>query len=219
MFFERERGIRAGDSHGDIVFWPLRRAAQYLIASGDAGDAGRAGAVLRCARAPDAGERATVWEHVQRALALIDRRRRSPAPRWPPTAMATGTTRCSRPIPAMREHMCSAWTVTLHFQTLTTLARALRAIGRAAQAARGSNGRPKPVRARFPAPAGRGRRADRLRAVRPTGEAHRPPSRVRRYLLHPRDETTGVHYSSLAMIHAILEGHADPAAAREPPAS
>ena len=23
MFFERERGIRAGDSHGDIVFWPL----------------------------------------------------------------------------------------------------------------------------------------------------------------------------------------------------
>src|SRR5262249_53267472 len=23
MFFERERGIRPGDSHGDIVFWPL----------------------------------------------------------------------------------------------------------------------------------------------------------------------------------------------------
>ena len=26
-----------------------------------------------------------------------------------------------------------------------------------------------------------------------------------RYLLHPSDQTTGVHYSSLAMIHAILE--------------
>jgi hypothetical protein len=23
MFFERERGIRPGDSHGDVVFWPL----------------------------------------------------------------------------------------------------------------------------------------------------------------------------------------------------
>jgi hypothetical protein len=36
MFFERERDIRAGDSHGDIVFWPLLVLAQYLIASGDA---------------------------------------------------------------------------------------------------------------------------------------------------------------------------------------
>jgi cellobiose phosphorylase len=37
MFFERERDIRAGDSHGDIVFWPLLVLAQYLLASGDAG--------------------------------------------------------------------------------------------------------------------------------------------------------------------------------------
>ena len=37
MFFERERDIRAGDSHGDIVFWPLLVLAQYLIASGDVG--------------------------------------------------------------------------------------------------------------------------------------------------------------------------------------
>src|SRR6185437_15517665 len=29
MFFERERGIRPGDSHGDIVFWPLVVLAQY----------------------------------------------------------------------------------------------------------------------------------------------------------------------------------------------
>ena len=36
--------------------------------------------------------------------------------------------------PALRDHMCSAWTVTLHFQALMTLARALRSIGRAAQA-------------------------------------------------------------------------------------
>ena len=36
MFFERERDIRPGDSHGDIVFWPLLVLAQYLLASGDA---------------------------------------------------------------------------------------------------------------------------------------------------------------------------------------
>ena len=33
-----------------------------------------------------------------------------------------------------------------------------------------------------------------------------PGSDAVRYLLHPRDETTGVRYSILAMIHAILEG-------------
>ena len=37
MFFDRERNIRPGDSHGDIVFWPLVVLAQYLIASGDSG--------------------------------------------------------------------------------------------------------------------------------------------------------------------------------------
>ena len=36
MFFERDRAIRAGDSHGDIVFWPVLAVAQYLIASADA---------------------------------------------------------------------------------------------------------------------------------------------------------------------------------------
>src|SRR5262245_33031768 len=36
MFFERERGIRPSDSHGDIVFWPLLALAQYLLASDDA---------------------------------------------------------------------------------------------------------------------------------------------------------------------------------------
>ncbi len=35
MFFDRERDIRAGDSHGDIVFWPVLALAQYLLASGD----------------------------------------------------------------------------------------------------------------------------------------------------------------------------------------
>ena len=94
MFFERERGIRPGDSHGDIVFWPLLVLAQYLIASGDAGCwMSRCGSSIRPDRTP--GEHATVWQHVQRALDLIEASASSPARRWPPTATAIGTTRCS----------------------------------------------------------------------------------------------------------------------------
>ncbi|MGA7540298.1 MAG: hypothetical protein WBW93_16195 [Steroidobacteraceae bacterium] len=194
MFFERERGIRAGDSHGDIVFWPLVALAQYLICCADA-DILEAQVPFFDAQGPEAGERATVWQHVERALSLSDRRRIAG------TALAAyghGDWNDSlQPAdPAMRDHMCSAWTVTLHFQALTTLARALRGLGRAAQA--------QPLESQASAV-----RADFQRLLLPdgvvTGYAIFDAAAQVRYLLHPRDALTGVRYSSLAMIHAILE--------------
>jgi cellobiose phosphorylase len=194
MFFERERGIRAGDSHGDIVFWPLVALGQYLIASGDAGIL-EARVPFFDSKGADAGEHATVWQHVERALALIGKRR------IPGTSLAAyghGDWNDSlQPAdPALREHMCSAWTVTLHFQALTTLARALRSLGRASRA--------EPLERDA-----EGVRNDFQRLLLPdgvlTGYAIFDGSSGIRHLLHPRDTTTGVHYSSLAMIHAILE--------------
>ncbi|HEV2270040.1 MAG TPA: hypothetical protein VGR92_11315 [Steroidobacteraceae bacterium] len=194
MFFERERGIRAGDSHGDIVFWPLVALAQYLLATGDA-------ALLETpvpffdGKGPDAGERATVWAHVERAFSVIARRR---IPGTTLAAYGHGDWNDSlQPAdPALRDHMCSAWTVTLHFQALTTLARALRSLGRAAQA--------EPLERQA-----EGVRGDFQRLLIAdgvlTGYAVFDGSADIRYLLHPRDATTGVRYSSLAMIHAILE--------------
>ena len=193
-FFARERNIRAGDSHGDIVFWPLVVLGQYLTASGDAG-------VL-----DETVENLTVWGRVERALSLIQTRL------VPGTALAAyghGDWNDSlQPVdPAMREHMCSAWTVTLHFQMLMTLAGGLRTIGR------------EPEALRLEALAERVQRdfqrlliADGVLAgyalFGPQGSA---PS----LLLHPRDDRTGLHYSSLAMIHAILEDLLTPEQIRE----
>ncbi|MBW4052604.1 MAG: hypothetical protein HIU85_14300 [Proteobacteria bacterium] len=203
MFFERERGIRASDAHGDIVFWPLVALAQYLIASDDA-DLLASPVPFFDVRGPDAGERATVWQHVERALAIIDRRR------IPGTALAAyghGDWNDSlQPAdPALRDHMCSAWTVTLHFQALTMLANALRSLGRAPQA--------QPLERQAEAV-----RGDFQRLLLPdgvlAGYAVFEGATDVRYLLHPRDETTGVRYSSLAMIHAILEDVLTPVQAR-----
>ncbi|MGH8319086.1 MAG: GH36-type glycosyl hydrolase domain-containing protein [Steroidobacteraceae bacterium] len=194
MFFERERGIRAGDSHGDIVFWPLAALGQYLIASGDAGIL-EARVPFFDQRGADAGERATVWEHVERAFSVIGRRHIAGTSL---AAYGHGDWNDSlQPAdPALRDHMCSAWTVTLHFQALTTLARALRSLGREAQA--------EPLERTAKAV-----HSDFQRLLLPdgvlTGYAIFDPAAQTRYLLHPRDATTGVHYSSLAMIHAILE--------------
>jgi cellobiose phosphorylase len=203
MFFDRERGIRPGDSHGDIVFWPLLALAQYLIASGD-------GALLEeqvgFFDPSDArgGEQATIWQHVQRALQLIAKRVIAG------TALAAyghGDWNDSlQPAdPHLREHMCSAWTVTLHFQMLMTLAEALRRIGRD-QDAVALEGEAQSVHRDF----------QRLLLVDGVlaGYAVFGQGNAVRYLLHPSDQTTGVHYSALAMIHAILEDMLTPAQTR-----
>jgi cellobiose phosphorylase len=204
MFFERERNIRPGDSHGDIVFWPLLVLAQYLLASGDPGileeqvrffDGG----------GPDQGEKATVWQHALRALELTKKRV------IPGTALAAyghGDWNDSlQPVDAdMRHQLCSTWTVTLQFQTLTTLATALRAIGRTPEAA-ALDEQAQAVQRDF------------QRLLLPdgvlAGYVQFADDGAIHYLLHPRDGTTGIHYSSLGMIHAILEDLLTPTQARE----
>jgi 1,2-beta-oligoglucan phosphorylase len=194
MFFERERMIRAGDSHGDIVLWPLVVLAQYLIATSDA-------ALLEeqipffDPKGPESGELATVWEHARRALELGMRRVIGG------TALAAyghGDWNDSlQPAdPRMREHLCSAWTVTLQVQALMTLVRALRLIQRSAEAEELER-QAQRVRQDFQ----RLLMADGVL----TGYALFEEAGRVRYLLHPRDQETGVHYSALAMIHAILE--------------
>jgi cellobiose phosphorylase len=202
MFFERERSTRAADSHGDVVFWPVLALAQYLLASGDGGLLEESVAFFD-ARGADQGERGSVWEHVQRALRLIEQRRIAG------TALAAyghGDWNDSlQPAdPAMREHMCSAWTVTLHHQMLTTLAQALRTLRRDDTAVQLEQ---QALRVRHD--------FQRLLLVDGVlaGYALFDAPAIR-YLLHPRDSSSGAHYSSLAMIHAILEGMFTPQQAR-----
>ena len=204
MFFERERNIRPGDSHGDIVFWPLLVLAQYLIASGDAGVLDERVAFFD-GRAPDAGETATVWQHAERALALI-RKRVIPGTSLAAYGHGDWNDSLQPADPSLRERLCSAWTVTLHFQTLKTLAHALRTIGRTSDGAHFEQWSDAVLRD-----------FQRLLIAGSvlTGYALFDTNGPPRYLLHPSDETTGVRYSALAMIHAILEDMLTPEQARE----
>ena len=201
MFFERERDIRPGDSHGDIVFWPLLVVAQYLIASADATVLEESIPFFSRDGAP---EKATLWEHVRRALSLIEKRV------LPGTSLAAyghGDWNDSlQPAdPHMRENMCSAWTVTLHFQMLKTLARALASIGQTEEAQQ-LTVKAQAVRKDFRRLISEGVLA---------GYALSQNDGEFQYLLHPSDRHTGVRYSALAMIHAILEDLLTPAQVRE----
>ena len=202
QFFERERSVRAGDSHGDIVFWPLLALAHYLLASGDGAlldetlpffhpesDANdQRGSVLAHV------ESGSVWAHVERALALIDRRV-IPGTRLAAYGHGDWNDSLQPADPALAEQLCSAWTVTLHHQMLDTLAQALRHVGRAAIAAT--------LEASLPAIRSDFQRlliADGVVA----GYAHFRSQRDVALWLHPSDRATGLHYSLLPMIHGIL---------------
>jgi cellobiose phosphorylase len=204
MFFERERQIRPPDSHGDIVFWPVLALAEYVLASDDATILDERLAFFH-AEGDAHAEHASVWGHVERALACIARR---VVPGTELAAYGHGDWNDSlQPVdPAMRERLCSAWTVVLHHQTLDTLARALRQLGRDEHTS--------------PLEAWAARvRADFQRLLVADGELagmayFHPDGRVE-HLLHPRDATTGIHHRLLPMIHAISSGLFDREQARE----
>lgn len=189
MFFERERHIRPNDSHGDIVFWPVLATARYLLATNDA-------SLLQQIVPFHQGEPATVAAHLERAFSVIAHRR---IPATHLAAYGHGDWNDSlQPVdPDMRETLCSTWTVTLHYQTLTTLALAYRNLGLTtgslaleAEAAR--------VRADF-------RRYLLVDGVLTGFARFENPTRID-YLVHPRDTRTGLLYSVLPMIHALLTG-------------
>jgi cellobiose phosphorylase len=203
MFFERERHIRPGESHGDIVLWPVLALAEYLLASEDASLLDEVLPFFQ-PQGSDQTEPATLWAHVERALSVMAAR---VIPGTHLAAYGHGDWNDSlQPAdPAMRERLCSAWTVTLHYQTLTTLARAMRRLGRAALAA-AFEASAAQVRADF----------QRLLIVGETlaGFAYFHPDGRIDYLLHPRDEHTGIHYRLLPMIHAIMNDLLTPDQAR-----
>ncbi|HYJ98113.1 MAG TPA: glycosyl hydrolase family 65 protein, partial [Burkholderiaceae bacterium] len=193
MFFERERGIRAGDSHGDIVFWPLLALAQYLLASGD-------GAMLDETlpffdpRGDTHAQHGSVLAHVERALALIERRVIA-GTRLAAYGHGDWNDSLQPADPALAEQLCSAWTVTLHHQMVDTLAQALRHVGRAALADQ------------FGAPLAAIREGFQRLLVHDgvvAGYARFDADGNVAHWLHPSDRETGVRYSVLPMIHGIL---------------
>ncbi len=198
MFFERDAAVRAGDSHGDIVFWPLLGLARYLLASGDIG--------FLDIPLPFHGEPAQpLRDHVARALDLI-RRRVVPGTRLAAYWHGDWNDSLQPADPALRERLCSAWTVTLHQQTLVTLAEAYEGLGLAGATA---------LRDEAAAVAKDFQRLLLQDGVVAGYARFDTPGAAPTLLLHPSDRETGLHYSLLPMMHGVLNELFTPAQAQE----
>ncbi|WP_256793262.1 GH36-type glycosyl hydrolase domain-containing protein [Terrabacter sp. Ter38] len=182
------------DSHGDVVFWPVLAAGDYLRTSGDASLLDETVAFV----GDDAlGEPATVAEHLRRAVARIAE---CTVPGSPLPAYGHGDWNDSlQPAdPHLAAHLVSTWTAVLQTQSLRTLAEGLHAVG----APHGTTA----VAADADELAERTHDAllDQLAAdpVLPGyllqhEDGHFEP------LVHPTDERTGLRYGVLPWIHAI----------------
>jgi len=194
-FFDRERNIRADDSHGDIVFWPVLALAEYLTATEDAGLLDKVVPFFH-PEGEQRAEHAPVWQHVERALSVM-RSRVIPGTRLAAYGHGDWNDSMQPFDQTMRERLCSAWTVTLNYQALAALASALHRLHRVQQAAQ------------FEAEAEEIRKVFQQRLMVDetlAGFAYFHDSGQVDYLLHPRDGQTGLSYSLLPMIHAIING-------------
>jgi len=193
MFFERERNIRPGDSHGDIVYWPLLALAQYLSVTGDKDLLDEVLPFFH----PDGNEvaeKATIREHLDRAMDLI-RRRVIGGTLLAAYGHGDWNDSLQPAKPEMRERLCSSWTVTLNYQTFRELAHAFTVIG--------DESRSKELDSMAGSILDEFHRvliADDVLA----GLVYFHEGGETECLLHPRDGRTGLSYSLLPMIHAII---------------
>ncbi|HET7822526.1 MAG TPA: cellobiose phosphorylase [Ornithinibacter sp.] len=205
-FLPGDEDFRMEPPHGDVVHWPVLAVGRYLQASGDA--------TLLDEKVPwyapadaDPGPPSTVRTHVERALEVA---REHFLPGTHLVAYGHGDWNDSlQPAdPAMAVTMCSSWTVTLHHQSLRTLADGLETVG-------GEEEFVGDLRAQAAAVAG-----DLKRHLLVDGELAgyarlEPPDQrgqvaVTRLLVHPRDGETGLRHGSLQMIHALGDDLLDP---------
>jgi|688.fasta_scaffold13458_8 cellobiose phosphorylase len=191
MLFERDHNIRAGDSHGDIVYWPILALAQYLEITGDTSLLEER---LSFFQHDGNGETTTLLAHVDRALDLI-RRRVIPGTVLAAYGHGDWNDSLQPAKPEMRKQLCSSWTVTLNYQTFMTLADALRKVGHIERATSLET-----------EAAGILEAFQRILIVDEiiAGLVYFHPEAEAEALLHPRDSSTGLSYSLLPMIHAII---------------
>lgn len=206
-FLPGDAGFRHEPPHGDVVHWPVLALGRYLLASGDSGVL----AELVPWWSPDGPTAPTpVLAH---ALAALDHARAGLLPGTHLVAYGHGDWNDSlQPAdPAMAATMTSAWTVTLHHQALTTLADGLAAAdpdahGELVTALRAeADAVAADLRAHLLVD---GELAGYAQLAGPApGDG---PPRVVRYLVHPRDDETGLRRGSLQTIHALVAGLLDP---------
>lgn len=189
--------MAADECHGDVVFWPLKALANYIAASGDEGVLKKK--VGYC----DAKEqKETVLEHLRRALENIRTTRFIGDTGLISYAGGDWDDTLQPAAPRMKDHLVSAWTQALAYETFTVLSRILG---------------DEPMASDFAMAAQNVRSAWENYLVKdgvPAGFLSLE-GEEQKYLLHPLDDSTGIHYRLLPLTRSIISELVSPEQAKK----
>ena len=194
FMFDKYKNIMAGESHGDVIVWPLKALAHYLRTAEDASILAES-VGYRSRMTGDTDVTETVFAHVKRQVAHIE------AAFIPGTSLSRyGDGDWDDTLqphdPTLREKMVSGWTVALTYQAFTELGTALLDI----DAAYGQKLIDLAVRM-----------SDEFHALlmadgMTAGFAVFEDGGSVKYLLHPRDAETGLNARLLPMTRSMIGG-------------
>lgn len=184
---------KAGDCHGDVVFWPLKSITDYIKASGDYSILKETAPYFSFEIGRFTEKRETIIEHIKRAVATIEERFLKGTALisyaggdWDDTLQPADE--------AMKEDLVSAWTVALAFQTAVQLGHTLKAL----------DPNYAEVLSKMAAKIKTSFEELLIKDGVIAGFVHREDDGSLRYMLHPRDEETGMKYRLLPMTRSII---------------
>ena len=185
----------ADDCHGDVVFWPVKCLGDYITLSGDA-------SILEeqlpyCHVFANDGENHTMLAHAKRAVDAMQERFVGDTHLisyaggdWDDTLQPAD--------PRMKDHMISGWTQALAYQTVASLRDALCAVA----------GEDAAALEKTLAAMAEGIREDFNRYLIVddviAGFAYVEENGSYSYMLHPKDQRTGIHYRLLPLTRSII---------------
>ncbi len=194
FMLEPYSNIRSGDSHGDIVVWPLKALCDYIEATGDV-------AILdekvswRDDRTMGRAPADTITVHVDKLLDTV-RARFIPGTHLIRYGEGDWNDSLQPADPHLRDWMVSSWTVSLLYEQIVRYSAILRRIGQNANAAE--------LR-KIATAMKRDFNRHLIRDGVVAGYGIFDPSHDGvELLLHPDDQRTGLHYSLISMTQAML---------------
>jgi 1,2-beta-oligoglucan phosphorylase len=195
FMFDRFREMQATESHGDVMYWPLKALCDYVEATADNSILEEQVAYTDARTVAVTAETESIFAHTERQIAKVER---DCIPGTALVVFAGGDWEDTlQPAdPAMAQRLVSTWTVELAYQTLDRYRTVCDRAGRGAMAARLAS-----LCARI--------RSDFNRYLLPDGVAaglaHFAPDGIE-YFLHPRDRQTGIAYRLLPMTRGMISG-------------
>lgn len=190
--------VQAGDCHGDVVFWPLKCIHDYIIATGDTSILSEQAAYRNIDDNSPTEQKATIMDHIKLAVTTIEERFLHGTALisyaggdWDDTLQPANK--------ALADYLVSAWTMALAYQSIKGVGEVI--VNTDHVFADKLSEMAKNIKADF--------NKYLIKDGVIAGFAYCENMDEIRYMLHPADDQTGIHFRLLPLTRSIISEMVD----------